>query len=59
MRFDYKAYEQVFPREDTPAPVESAVENFTPSDEIDDGDDNVDEIDEEPELEGANDDGNE
>lgn len=33
-RFDFDAYEKVFPREEVSAPIDTAVEGFTPTADI-------------------------
>lgn len=60
MRFDFNAYAEVFPRQEEPAAIETAVEGFTPTADIkkamDDkpGDDILKAVNPEPNETGAN-----
>lgn len=58
-RFDYDAYDKVFPREEEPATVDTAVEGFTPTADIKKatdnkpGDDTMRAVDPEPDNPGG------
>lgn len=58
-RFDYDAYDKVFPREEVPATVDTAVEGFTPTADIKKatdnkpGDDILKAVDPEPDNPGG------
>lgn len=57
-RFDFDAYDKVFPREEVPAPIDTAVEGFTPTADIkkatdDKPGDDMRAVDPEPDKQGA------